>query len=113
MKSFSCLESDATWRCCLAVCTFVTVWKSGRIRRQTSPSHTHIIYFLFFILKFVFENECSGIGEKMGMYEDAVTKLEIFDGGSKTYIPKNFYRTRGSKTYNYKLHTFKKFGVGI
>ncbi|MFS7941177.1 hypothetical protein Hanom_Chr05g00473131 [Helianthus anomalus] len=23
----------------------------------------------------------------------------MFDGGSKTYIPKNFYRNRGSKTY--------------
>ncbi|MFS7984396.1 hypothetical protein Hanom_Chr11g00985971 [Helianthus anomalus] len=27
-----------------------------------------------------------------------VAKLEIFYGGSKTYIPKNFYRTGGSKT---------------
>ncbi|MFS7963622.1 hypothetical protein Hanom_Chr08g00740531 [Helianthus anomalus] len=29
----------------------------------------------------------------------AVAKLEVFVGGSKTYIPKNFYRTGGSKTY--------------
>ncbi|MFS7979909.1 hypothetical protein Hanom_Chr10g00933241 [Helianthus anomalus] len=30
---------------------------------------------------------------------DAVAKLEISDKGSKTYIQKNFYRTRRSKTY--------------
>ncbi|KAJ0935962.1 hypothetical protein HanRHA438_Chr03g0125431 [Helianthus annuus] len=29
----------------------------------------------------------------------AVAKLEISDGGSKSYIPKNFYRTRESKMY--------------
>ncbi|MFS8007588.1 hypothetical protein Hanom_Chr14g01262771 [Helianthus anomalus] len=29
----------------------------------------------------------------------AVTKLDPNNGGSKTYIPKNFYRTGGSKTY--------------
>ncbi|MFS8024353.1 hypothetical protein Hanom_Chr16g01462241 [Helianthus anomalus] len=30
---------------------------------------------------------------------ESVAKLEIFYGGSKTYIPKNFYRTGWSKTY--------------
>ncbi|MFS7984937.1 hypothetical protein Hanom_Chr11g00992531 [Helianthus anomalus] len=29
----------------------------------------------------------------------SVVKLDMFDGGSKTYIPKNFYRTGGSKPY--------------
>ncbi|MFS8030504.1 hypothetical protein Hanom_Chr17g01534831 [Helianthus anomalus] len=29
----------------------------------------------------------------------AVAKLEISDRGSKTYIPKNFYKNGGSKTY--------------
>ncbi|MFS7983605.1 hypothetical protein Hanom_Chr11g00976451 [Helianthus anomalus] len=28
-----------------------------------------------------------------------MTKLDLNDGGSKTYIPKNFYRTGRSKTY--------------
>ncbi|MFS7951385.1 hypothetical protein Hanom_Chr07g00594521 [Helianthus anomalus] len=28
-----------------------------------------------------------------------MAKLEVFVGGSKTYIPKNFYRIGGSKTY--------------
>ncbi|MFS8033519.1 hypothetical protein Hanom_Chr17g01570521 [Helianthus anomalus] len=32
-------------------------------------------------------------------FEGAVAKLDPNDGGSKTYIPKNFYRTGGSKTY--------------
>ncbi|MFS7987854.1 hypothetical protein Hanom_Chr11g01027731 [Helianthus anomalus] len=28
-----------------------------------------------------------------------VAKLDLFERGSKTYIPKNFYRTGGLKTY--------------
>ncbi|MFS7988654.1 hypothetical protein Hanom_Chr11g01037431 [Helianthus anomalus] len=33
----------------------------------------------------------------------AMAKLEISDRGSKTYIPKYFYKTRGSKTYIPKI----------
>ncbi|MFS7970570.1 hypothetical protein Hanom_Chr09g00822521 [Helianthus anomalus] len=33
-----------------------------------------------------------------GTYQ-AVAKLDLNDGGSKTYIPKIFYRNEGSKTY--------------
>ncbi|KAF5801063.1 hypothetical protein HanRHA438_Chr06g0252861 [Helianthus annuus] len=32
-------------------------------------------------------------------YIAPVAKLDPNNGGSKTYIPKNFYRTEGSKTY--------------
>ncbi|MFS7949311.1 hypothetical protein Hanom_Chr06g00570041 [Helianthus anomalus] len=39
----------------------------------------------------------------MGIFTPyAVVKLDHENGGSKTYIPKNFYRTGGSKTYTPK-----------
>ncbi|MFS7923008.1 hypothetical protein Hanom_Chr03g00255761 [Helianthus anomalus] len=38
-----------------------------------------------------------------------VAKLEIFYGGSKTYIPKNFYRTGGSKTYIPKKFLYENY----
>ncbi|MFS8020152.1 hypothetical protein Hanom_Chr15g01412141 [Helianthus anomalus] len=39
------------------------------------------------------------VDEYLSTTQKAVAKLDNEEGGSKTYIPKKFYKTRGSKTY--------------